>query len=188
MCTYLDQVGATYYFRRSVPDDIRGKLLTANGNPRSEFKISLKTKDRETAKRLIPAHTIETDRVFAEARSIVHAPAPAPRISNPADWITERELNGIAQLDADNSRREDKREKLEPMIAFLEGRLSGSTEQMSPELRAMKFIRDDEIYSRRLVEDALRVLRAETAELWKNAASDAPTAPDPKAQPSRPYP
>jgi integrase len=176
MCTYLDQVGATYYFRRSVPDDIRGKLLTANGNPRSEFKISLKTKDRETAKRLIPAHTIETDRVFAEARAIIHAPAPGPRISNPADWITERELNGIAQLDADNSRREDKREKLGPMIAFLEGRLSGSTERMSPELRAMKFIRDDEIFSRRLVEDKLRAARADVAELSRRVPSNAHNA------------
>jgi hypothetical protein len=38
MCTYLDQVGSTYYFRRIVPAELRPYLLTATGKPRAEFK------------------------------------------------------------------------------------------------------------------------------------------------------
>jgi hypothetical protein len=33
MCTYLNRTGATYYFRRPVPDDLLGHFRTERGNP-----------------------------------------------------------------------------------------------------------------------------------------------------------
>ena len=56
MCTHLDKTGSTYYFRRPVPRDLIGQFITATGKPRTEWKLSLGTKDREQAKRLLRPH------------------------------------------------------------------------------------------------------------------------------------
>ncbi len=98
MCTYLDQVGPTYYFRRSVPIELQALILTATGKPRTEFKISLRTKDRETAKRLLPDYVKMSDQAFDVARAklatdpldIPSGPASLP--FNPFAGITEDEF------------------------------------------------------------------------------------------------
>lgn len=77
MCSYLDQVGATYYFRRAVPGDLIGRFLTNTGRPRTEWKFSLGTKDRETAKRLLRPHEIETDALIDNAREDLRQPVAA---------------------------------------------------------------------------------------------------------------
>jgi len=64
MCTYLAKRGATYYFRRGIPAELRPAL-----GGKLEFMISLRTKDREAAKRLIPQHTAATDKLLDQARS-----------------------------------------------------------------------------------------------------------------------
>lgn len=64
MCTYLAKRGATYYFRRVIPAELRPAF-----DGRSEFMISLRIKDRDQAKRLLPAHTANTDRLMDEARA-----------------------------------------------------------------------------------------------------------------------
>ena len=69
MCSYLDQVGSTYYFRRSVPKGLAGAFFTNSGQPRTEWKFSLKTKGRETAKRLLRPHEIDTDALIDNART-----------------------------------------------------------------------------------------------------------------------
>ena len=71
MCTYLAKRGATYYFRRVIPAELRPAF-----GGRSEFMLSLRTKDRETAKRLIPARTVETDRAMDEAAQSLAATVP----------------------------------------------------------------------------------------------------------------
>jgi integrase len=68
MCTYLNKTGATYYFRRPVPDDLLAYFVTERGNPRAEWKRSLGTKDREEAKRLLRRHMVETDKLIDDAR------------------------------------------------------------------------------------------------------------------------
>lgn len=68
MCSNLTKVGATYYFRRVVPKDLVGYFLTSTDKPRTEWKFSLGTKDRETAKRLLRPHEIETDNLIDTAR------------------------------------------------------------------------------------------------------------------------
>ncbi|UAK25744.1 site-specific integrase [Sphingomonas nostoxanthinifaciens] len=71
MCTYLDKVGSTYYFKKGVPQDLVGHFRTKTGGVREVWKISLGTKDREVAKRLIPAHTIEIERQIVEAQAVI---------------------------------------------------------------------------------------------------------------------
>lgn len=68
MCSYLDLVGSTYYFRRAVPQDLIGYFKTQTGKPRTDWKFSLRTKDRETAKRLLRPHEVETDALIDDAR------------------------------------------------------------------------------------------------------------------------
>lgn len=69
MCAHLDKTGSTYYFRRPVPKDLIGQFFTATGQPRTEWKFSLRTKDREEAKRLKRSHEEETDKLIDEARA-----------------------------------------------------------------------------------------------------------------------
>ena len=68
MCTFLNKTGSTYYFRRSVPDELLGYFTTKRGNPRTEWKRSLGTKDREDAKRRLWSHATETDELIQNAR------------------------------------------------------------------------------------------------------------------------
>ena len=68
MANYIDQVGSTYYFHRSIPKAVRPYVQSGTGNPRVDFKVTLGTKDRDTAKARIPFYVIETDRIFKEAR------------------------------------------------------------------------------------------------------------------------
>jgi hypothetical protein len=75
MCTYLNRTGATYHFRRPVPDDFLGHFRTDRGNPRTEWKRSLGTKDREDAKRLLRPRVTETDALFDDATRAVRGSA-----------------------------------------------------------------------------------------------------------------
>ena len=75
-------VGHTYYFRRPVPDDIRAYFLTASGEPRTDWKYSLKTKDRTTAKERCNRMASQYDDLIRETRAKLkqgikpdHAPA-----------------------------------------------------------------------------------------------------------------
>jgi hypothetical protein len=73
--SYLAKRGSVYYFRRVVPDDIRPVLAKA------EIMKSLRTKDREEVKRLIPAEIIQSDALFAEARKGHAVPVARPTLS-----------------------------------------------------------------------------------------------------------
>jgi len=61
MCTYLEQVGSTYYFRRMVPAELWAIIRTKTGKSRSEWKFSLNMKDRAEAKRLLLVRIRATD-------------------------------------------------------------------------------------------------------------------------------
>jgi integrase len=100
MCTHLNRTGATYYFRRKVPDDLQGFFSTSGGKPRTEWKRSLGTKDREEAKRLLRSHVIETDSLIDEARAALTKPleAPAPRPQSTKDrarWEWDEEQDAL---------------------------------------------------------------------------------------------
>ncbi|MFW2831143.1 DUF6538 domain-containing protein [Sphingomonas sp. ID0503] len=87
MCTYLAKRGATYYFRRAISAELRPAF-----NGAAEFMRSLKTKDRETAKALLPGHTIETNQLLRDARArLAHAaPERAAQRVDPVRAAAER--------------------------------------------------------------------------------------------------
>lgn len=69
---YLTKRGSTYYFRRAIPAELREAF-----GGRAEFMISLRTKDRETAKRAKLVHEEESTRLLDEAaRRQVNVSAP----------------------------------------------------------------------------------------------------------------
>lgn len=74
MCSYLVRRGATYYFRRSIPTDVRDAF-----NGRSEWVVSLRTKDRPAAKRMVPHHLVDSERLFDEVRQSVGSRCPLER-------------------------------------------------------------------------------------------------------------
>lgn len=87
MCTHLNRTGATYYFRRKVPDDLLGYFTTDTGRPRAEWKLSLGTKDRENAKRLLRVHVTETDKLIDDARrALLGKPATATFSDVEQEW------------------------------------------------------------------------------------------------------
>ena len=75
MCTYLKPYSGTYYFRRIVPEELRPLFPTTSGKPRSEWRVSLHTKDKELAKRKLPAYVSETNDLIDQARAAMAAAA-----------------------------------------------------------------------------------------------------------------
>jgi len=112
MCTYLHKINATYYFRRPVP----AKLRAAVG--RREYLISLRTKDRDEAKRLIPLHTLATEKALDAARAALAAPVdprPVPAVEmRREEWEFQQEQ---AELASDHLYGLD--EQAEELDAFL---------------------------------------------------------------------
>lgn len=125
MCAHLNKTGSIYYFRRPVPKDLTGHIKTKTGKPRTEWKISLRTKDREEAKRLILRHEARTNAIIDEARltlaKSVEAPSAARRMPSSArlrEWENrDREQYELSELaDLEMAHREFEREELEPLM------------------------------------------------------------------------
>ena len=73
MCTYLHKApNGVYYFRMGIPVELRPRF-----DGKREIKFSLGTKDRDTAKRLIPDQTKAAQRQIEQARAST-GPAPKP--------------------------------------------------------------------------------------------------------------
>lgn len=128
MCTHLDKTGSTYYFRRPVPKDLLGHFSTTTGKPRTEWKFSLRTKDREEAKRLLRPHVSETDRLIDEARAALTATGfPESR------QVTDREREeraALASLEAESMIRRESRSELRTLWRK---RRQTSTAMLTPE-------------------------------------------------------
>lgn len=111
MANYLDQVGSTYYFHRSIPKAVRPYVQSAAGKPRMDFKVTLGTKDRDTAKARIPFYVIETDRIFKEARKRMEAGVvpsmDAPLALSVAQAEQPRPASGFDQLEQVSDEYED---------------------------------------------------------------------------------
>jgi integrase len=86
----MEMVGATYYHRRVVPDDLRSYFKTNTGKPRTEFKTSLRTKDRDTANQRLELEDVRITALFNEARRLLSAgvtpKAADQRASARDDW------------------------------------------------------------------------------------------------------
>ena len=175
MCTYLDQVGSTYYFRRVVPLELRPFILTRTGAPRSEWKVSLGTKDRETAKRLIPSHTLAADREIDAARAALAAghaqnrPAqPAqPRLSRMAAYDARRfqyEQEAAEIDEAHLAEKEARWEAREPLRQRLRDILKKTTAEMRPEEAAIYDLLSDARFDATVAEERLLSYKVSQAE------------------------
>lgn len=130
MRDYETKVGATYYFRRVVPDDLAGFFTTASGQPRREWKYSLGTKDRRQATAPLRAWADATDRLIDDARAALgrnvpapSGPAPVPRTAPPI-VITAAEADEIERLgleaaewDYEAMQADDARAEVDPQFA-----------------------------------------------------------------------
>lgn len=112
-------VGQTYYFRRPVPDDIRAYFLTASGEPRKDWKYTLKTKDRTTAKERCNRMASTYDDLIRETRAKLrkgikpdHATAKAKAVE-PWDPFPNREDLERMEEDARQSVHEEFAEECE---------------------------------------------------------------------------
>lgn len=163
MCNYLDKVGSTYYFRRAVPGDVRSLIVTRSGAARAEWKFSLGTKDRDAAKRLVPAHTIATDAEIDAARKVARqAPQKPPQQQSPraeamAAAVWENALEGAEIAAREETARDHRREDVARLIEFLEGRLKGSTAEMPKSLRAFRYILDGVRFDRDILRERLLI-------------------------------
>lgn len=134
MCEHLDQVGATYYFRRAVPLDLVGFFKTQPGNRRTEWKYSLRTKDREEAKRRKRRYEDQTDALIDEARhTLASNPNDAPEISGNASAAEER-AEALAAIEAEKRARHEGRRQHRVAV---ERWLQMTTAEMPQELAAM---------------------------------------------------
>ena len=133
MCTYLNKTGATYYFRRPVPDDLLGHFRTERDNRRTEWKRSLGTKDREEAKRLLRPHVAETDNLIDNARSALQ-PAPVPVVVSLARQ--QRAIEEQAAQDALEAASGLRRAARSELRTLWRQRRRMSTAELSPEQAA----------------------------------------------------
>jgi integrase len=133
--SYLAKRASTYYFRRVIPDELQPII------GRREFMLSLRTKDREEAKRVIPRHIIDTDGQLDAARNALRAisvapptqAAPAPAKSQArlererARWEWEQQQDAMRSQSLDDSANE--LEALEPIMNAIE---SGTVPDAAP--------------------------------------------------------
>ncbi|MBA3678018.1 MAG: hypothetical protein H0W74_11545 [Sphingosinicella sp.] len=161
--------------------------------------LSLRTKDREAAKRLIPSYRIETDTRLDGARAKLSG-APAGSNAPPvavSPWLSEYAQGQSEAARQDEAEREARYEAREPLRKALEAAFQRSTLQMTPEEAAMRdFLREKEYdftvsEERRVIRGAERALerRGEPLPLAcpdTDAASSAPVAASPSADPTWP--
>ncbi|RKE53571.1 site-specific recombinase XerD [Sphingomonas sp. PP-CC-3G-468] len=192
MCTFLSKRGATYYFRRTIPAELRPLL-----GGKAEFMVSLRIKDREEAKRLIPAETITSQALLDEASRRLPAKhrAGGPRTQSPqstaydaAAWDRGRE--GAAIESSDIAEKQARRDGAADAVAFLAERIAGSTKELTPDLRAIRYLVDDKEFDRKVLGEHLGAARVEVQRLEAELAAAraelvAPLRAVPEASPAK---
>lgn len=120
---YLAKRGATYYFRRAVPDELQPFLRTANGKARTEFMESLRTKDLAEAKRRLGPAIVAAQRALDAAQALLQArsaPAIAPSPMTPQEeyeeWAREASWQDTLEEDHRLEAREAYQEKLRAFL------------------------------------------------------------------------
>lgn len=188
MCTYLHKApNGVYYFRMGIPVELRPRF-----DGRREIKHSLRTKDRDDAKRLIPDHTKAALRLLEQARGEaqpVPATQPAP-VSSPARAARlrrleayDREQDELAQIDNDKwAEREWEREERQPLADHLAQRLSSADVELTPVEAAAKDLIEDQRFEADLAREQLafaRMAQYKPQPVDANAASEKSIDTDP---------
>lgn len=165
MCTYLARRNSTYYFRRVIPAELRPAL-----GGKSEFMLSLRTKDRAEAKRLIPAKTAQTDALLDQARLQMGqiSPAGTAQSVSPAAMAYEsammqNSLEAAEILHREEFERRMRREERAPILQRLKRTIGKSTAEVTPEEAAViDLLREERAGRADLTEDQAREAEAVT--------------------------
>lgn len=182
---YLDKVGATYYFRRVVPDDVQPYFLTASGAPRTDWKFSLRTKERPVAVERCNLEAVQHDVLIRDARAklaqgippehvvTAQAKAKAARLA-PRELAEFEALQAGAEHDGRLAVAEDEAmERREPQRRAIIERLSRPRDEMSSaELALRDMIPDEEFMPRE--QKAARA--AQRAAEWQDAGAQVAAA------------
>lgn len=182
MCTYLHKgPGGVYYFRMGIPAELRPRF-----DGRREIKHSLRTKDRDEAKRLIPDHTKAAQRLLEQARQGVGGdqatqptsrPSPARAARLRALQDRDREQLELSEIEADTIwRHEEEREEREPLADHLAMRLASPDAELTPVEAAAKDLLADQRF-----ELELEIEQAANARMARYAVTEQP-APEPKGK------
>lgn len=129
MCRHLNRTGAKYYFRRPVPQDLIGVFHTETGGIRKEWKFSLDTTDRETAKSRLLPHQLETDGLILEARKNIATGLPQP---------SSREQEEAEARAARQAAKQARYEARRPYRTAVRERMMMSTAELGPEEAAWR--------------------------------------------------
>lgn len=183
MCTNLAKRGATYYFRRAIPAELRPAF-----DGKAELMVSLRTKDRETAKRLIPARRIESDRLLDAARRMYRENRPeraASAQSDRAGYVEAEKLRGsltaAERAENEQAEREARYEDREPLRQRLERAFRKSTAEITPDEAAMRDLLRDAEHRVSVAEGRLLSERVRRAEDRRGLAAPRPVEPQPVA-------
>lgn len=134
MCTYLLRIGPKYYFRRQVPKDLVGQFRTSTGKPRTEWRHTLDTDDREEAKRLLRPHAADTDKLIDEARARLAAVPDKDAPVAPHDTAqTQREAEEARAALAIKRRSEERYEARSEYRQLARERMLLSTVELTEE-------------------------------------------------------
>lgn len=175
--TYLDDSRPTFYFRRVVPKELRPYFLTATGKPRTEFMVSLRTKDRPTAKERCNLEAVKTDRLLSEARARLQAglapepgatPAPRPPPRRVEPFRSQDEQEGLAQDEA-YWREQDARIEADPVQRQISDAVSAAMLQRDRENAALWAEAQAEERSAKPVTKGTRL--AVLVDMWANEKS-----------------
>lgn len=166
MCTHLAKVGATYYFRMAVPAELRPFLLTKAGKPRTEFMESLGTKDRDTAKRLLPDRVKLAHAELDAARIKLAREKAQEGVQEPASDVIDANLaEARAAHEARLAAQQKRRAEREPYRQELRALMQFSTAEMNPRDAAMRDL---------LMERASRMIGDEPVALAPRQATAVP--------------
>lgn len=113
MQTFLVRRGATYYFRRVIPERLRPKF-----EGKRELVFSLKTKDRKDAVRLCRAEAVRTDKLFelAEGKLFIE-------LGEKATEVEALSVQQLASRIANSWRRERQRCAADGLLPSFEERV-----------------------------------------------------------------
>jgi hypothetical protein len=175
MCTYLAKRNSTYYFRFPIPVALREAM-----GGKAEIMQSLRTKDKDEAKRLIPGHTLAAQgRLDAAATQQAKSPKSTPTHSPLSAKAVQMERaqfdydeNAAAFFAAEEEEREQRIEAEQKYQAVLEKRMMLSTAELTPYERVIKRMLQDKDFKFSLVMDKLAEYETQISSAKKTGDTD----------------
>jgi hypothetical protein len=186
MCTHLQKRNSTYYFRRVIPEDVRGGF-----EGRREWIYSLGTKDRDEGKERAHLEAVRTNGLIATIRAQIAAGespsesggvAPQPVHWSPpiTEWQLEQQAHETAEVEAIEGKRRKRRHHGDEFRRRMEKYSSADLGFRDAGIRDV--FRDMEDRAK-VAEEHLKIARSELAQRIPAAVPVAAPEPVAAAQP-----